>query len=410
MRSLAALAFALAVCGPLTAAAAADCPGHPHALGTSRTIVVDSTSHPQIGTINYSETLPLADHEVVLTFDDGPRPPFTTNVLDTLANECVKATFFIVGEMARAYPDVLRRVYADGHTIGTHSQTHPTIFDHITEERAESEIDQGIASTAASLGDAKDVAPFFRYPGLGRTMASEDYLARHDLMVWSADVLADDWKRISAKEIVSRAITRLDARGKGILLLHDIHPGTAVALPTLLRELKERGYRVVHIVPASPDRPKTATLPQDWVASWATQKRWPRIYLFARAEREGVFAVPGEQVFKMTDSYARSSVTRVVKTEVVERTRGVRGRAARHRRVIEVTEVVKAAWPQPAQTAADAEPALPAPSVANAGVEYALLPEDSRWTVTEGAFDMEISASRMQTVSFTPRAEAAPLP
>ena len=86
------------MCGGLAAASAGECPGNPNALGTSRTIVVDPRDHSRIGTMDYAETLPLADHEVVLTFDDGPIPPYTSKVLDILAAECVNATYFIVGE------------------------------------------------------------------------------------------------------------------------------------------------------------------------------------------------------------------------------------------------------------------------------------------------------------------------
>src|ERR1700738_87597 len=81
-------------------AAAAECPGNPDALGTSRTIVVDPVEHPRLGSMQYRESLPLEDHEVVLTFDDGPLPPRSTRVLEILAHECVKATYFIIGKMA----------------------------------------------------------------------------------------------------------------------------------------------------------------------------------------------------------------------------------------------------------------------------------------------------------------------
>src|SRR5579872_2703207 len=105
-----------------TGVRAADCPGNPDALGTSRTIVVDPSEHPRIGTMQYHETLPLEDHEVVLTFDDGPLPPRSTRVLEILASECVKATYFMVGRMAHSFPDMVRRIHAAGHTIGTHSE------------------------------------------------------------------------------------------------------------------------------------------------------------------------------------------------------------------------------------------------------------------------------------------------
>src|ERR1700758_3591018 len=99
------------------AASAADCPGHPDALGTSRTLVVDPREHPRIGTMQYPETLPLADHEVVLTFDDGPLPKYSNQVLAILASQCVKATFFTIGSQARFNPEGVRKLVAAGHTV-----------------------------------------------------------------------------------------------------------------------------------------------------------------------------------------------------------------------------------------------------------------------------------------------------
>src|SRR5438874_6862588 len=98
-------------------ALAANCPGHPDALGTSRTLVVDPRAHPRIGSMQYAETLPLRDHEVVLTFDDGPLPRNSNQVLQILADNCIKATFFIIGEQARANPEGVRKLIAAGHTV-----------------------------------------------------------------------------------------------------------------------------------------------------------------------------------------------------------------------------------------------------------------------------------------------------
>src|SRR5262249_49738057 len=156
---------------------AAECPGNPDALGTERTITVDPTEHPKIGTMQYPESLPLNDKEVVLTFDDGPVPVYTNRILETLAAECVKATFFIVGKQAHAYPAEVRKVFNEGHTIATHSQTHPIIFTKLSIAKAQQEIDTGIASVTAALGDPQALSPFFRFPGLGRSKAIEAYLA-----------------------------------------------------------------------------------------------------------------------------------------------------------------------------------------------------------------------------------------
>src|SRR5258705_5590984 len=107
-------------------AGAADCPGHPDALGTSRTLVVDPHEYPIIGTMQYAKTLPLEDHEVVLTFDDGPLPKNSYQVLQILAAQCVKATFFLVGQQANANPEGVRKVRDAGHTVATHTQHHPS--------------------------------------------------------------------------------------------------------------------------------------------------------------------------------------------------------------------------------------------------------------------------------------------
>src|SRR5262249_44727261 len=150
------------------------------------------------------------------------------------------------------------------HTIGSHSWSHPLKFRAQTTDRAKMEIDRGIEATAAALGDPNHVAPFFRFPGFGWTNSGEEYLAEKGIMVWGADAPADDWHKISGAEIARRAIKRLEGKGKGILLLHDIHARTVDALPIILHELKARGFRIVHVVPATPERPATATVASAW--------------------------------------------------------------------------------------------------------------------------------------------------
>jgi peptidoglycan/xylan/chitin deacetylase (PgdA/CDA1 family) len=254
-------------------------------LGTSRTIVVDPAEHNLLGGFQYRESLPLNDKEVVITFDDGPLPPYSTRILDLLAQECVKATFFMVGRMATAYPKVVRRVYEEGHTLANHSQSHPFNFHRMSVEDAAREIETGFESIGAAVGDRAKVAPFFRFPGLLRQDSVERYLASKRAMAWSVDFMADDWTRINSREIVRRALERLEAKGKGILLLHDIKPATALGLPELLHELKVRGYRIVHVVPATAELPRTATTPQQWVVRHAPSRDqvafrdpWPRSF------------------------------------------------------------------------------------------------------------------------------------
>jgi peptidoglycan/xylan/chitin deacetylase (PgdA/CDA1 family) len=256
--------------GAATAARAQDCPGHPDAIGTSRVITIDPGDYQRIGTLNYQQTLPLDDHEVVLTFDDGPLPPKTTEVLDILASQCVKAVFFLVGEMAKAYPAVVRRIHDEGHTIGSHSQDHPLRFDRISDEKVRWEIDAGIDNVSAALGEAGGLAPFFRIPGFGRTDVVESELAARSLVVFSTDVVADDWHRhISASQIIARAMSRLEAKGKGMLLLHDIHPWTVAALPGLLKALKDKGFHIVQVVPSTTAPPGPIAGRSLWTVAWS---------------------------------------------------------------------------------------------------------------------------------------------
>jgi len=286
-RQWAGLCLGVLTCITAQTASAANCPGHPDALGTSRTLVVDPREHPRIGTMQYPETLPLEDHEVVLTFDDGPLPHNSNQVLDILASQCVKATFFTVGRMAQAYPEGVRKLRDAGHSIGAHTQNHPLSMNRMPVERARQEIDDGIASVKAALGDDAALAPFFRIPGLSRAEGVEDYLASQGIQTWSADFLADDWRHISSSRVYDLAVKRLEEKGRGILLLHDIQARTVAALPRILHELKARGYRIVHVVPATSEQPVTPTEPQQWQLHPPSEtvaiSRWPKIPNFVFA-------------------------------------------------------------------------------------------------------------------------------
>ena len=271
--------------GTVSAAAAAPCPGNPDAIGVSRTLTVSAKEYARLGHIQYHRSLPLADREIVLTFDDGPIPPYTDRVLEILAHDCVKATFFLVGRHTAANPAAARRVLAAGHTIGNHSQNHPLHFDEITENRAEQEIEKGYRTLTAALGGPGTVAPFFRIPGLGRTHRVEDFAKAQSLIVWSADAVADDWTPINSNQVLRRALSRLEARGKGILLLHDIQPRTVLMLPTLLAELKRRHFRIVHVVPEREATPAPEPVPSVDVEIAAQEPApdkpsWPRVLPF----------------------------------------------------------------------------------------------------------------------------------
>jgi peptidoglycan/xylan/chitin deacetylase (PgdA/CDA1 family) len=245
MRLLLSAAVIVAAVVPGSGSASAASCANPNALGVSRVIAVNPKVMPVVGGVDYGVRLPLAPGEVVLTFDDGPNAATTPAILRALADQCTRATFFMVGRQARAHPQTARQVQAAGHTIGTHTQNHP--LGRLRGSRATYEIDAGIASVTAALGHAP--APFFRFPGLYRTREAENYLRQRDIMVWSVDVDSYDWKHNNTNVMLASSVSRLAARGGGILLMHDIKRRTAAVLPKLLAMLKARGLRVVHVVP-----------------------------------------------------------------------------------------------------------------------------------------------------------------
>jgi peptidoglycan/xylan/chitin deacetylase (PgdA/CDA1 family) len=211
-------------------------------IGIGRTISIDPVRCPHVD----GSSLSLNDHEVVLTFDDGPAPPCTNIVLDTLRAEGVKATFFFVGYRAANLPELVKDADRECHTIATHTQTHRDLSAASPVEGAV-EINDGISSVTGALG--KPPAPFFRFPFFATSSRMEAHLVSLGVAAWKADVETDDWTGISVDQLIEQALDRLERRGGGVLMLHDIHPVTALALPTLISELKHRKYRIVHVVP-----------------------------------------------------------------------------------------------------------------------------------------------------------------
>src|SRR5580698_7178467 len=226
-----------------TAAHAADCP-RKGTLGTSRTLAVDAASTPRVGLKNFPQTLPLEDHEVVLTFDNGPWPPTTPKVLAALAHECVHATFFLIGKPASEHPDLVRRIAAEGHTIGHHTWLHRNLGKIKPSETTE-EIDHGVSTTTPSTR-------FFRFPGFESTPATLDLLQSRGIVVFGADFWASDWNRMTPKQELKLITDRLEAAGKGIILFHDTKTYTAAMMPGFLRYLRDNGYHIVHVTPAEP--------------------------------------------------------------------------------------------------------------------------------------------------------------
>lgn len=274
---------------PAAGRAQSDCAG---ALGTARTLAVGTEGGLEIGLKSYPRTLTLAEGEFVLTFDDGPLPATTGPVLDALKRECVKATFFLVGRNAQANPDMVKRMLRDGHTVGHHSYSHPALtLRGISDAAARSEIDHGFAADdQAAYGEAGGPkVPFFRFPGFADTRALDDWLASRNIAVFGADLWASDWYPMTPAAQLALLMGRVDKAGRGIILLHDTRAQTAAMLPAFLAALKERGYRIVHIVPRA-GRSETLPAPPGWSSETeaALAKIMPRLLQSEHGERAAV--------------------------------------------------------------------------------------------------------------------------
>jgi peptidoglycan-N-acetylglucosamine deacetylase len=219
----------------------------PDGLGLSRIVQIDTTGGPRFGLIQHPEGYDfLRDKEVVLTFDDGPRPGSTEAVVKALADECLRATFFEVGQMASWHPEVTKQVIDAGMTVGTHTWSHKDLA-RTPYEKAEQEIEMANSAVRAAAGGK--IAPFFRFPYLAQAPRILSYLAERNIAIFSGDIDSRDYTMHKPEPVVDSVMSQLEKRGKGIVLMHDIHPNTAEAVPELLRQLKVAGFKVVHMVP-----------------------------------------------------------------------------------------------------------------------------------------------------------------
>jgi len=231
---------------------------NPNALGVGRTVEIDTTGGPGFGFEHFKQLDFLRDKEVVLTFDDGPWPLNTPAVLKALAEECTTGIFFSIGKHATYYPEILKQVYAAGHTIGTHTWSHATLTNKkLNEQQRKEEIEKGFSAVKWALGGASP-APFFRFPALQHPPEMVTYLGERNIAMFSCDLDSFDFKASKPQQVIDVTMKKLDKLGKGIILMHDFHKHTAEALPELLKKLKAGGYKVVAMRAKAPAQ----TLPQ----------------------------------------------------------------------------------------------------------------------------------------------------
>jgi peptidoglycan-N-acetylglucosamine deacetylase len=246
-------------------------------LGTSRIVEVGTQGGLEVGFKTYPKEIPLADHEVILTFDDGPEAATTPQVLKALAVECVRVTFFDIGRKVEATPELARREAAEGHTVAHHTFSHPQpTLRYMGEREARADILRGMIAVEKivygadfSAGEPQDLSalklhtPFFRFPGFADTTDLRAWFAANNVGTFGTDLWASDWIEMTPQVELNLIMARLEAVKRGMILLHDNRQWTADMLPRFLRELKLRGYRVVHMV-AGPGPGVTVEAPPGW--------------------------------------------------------------------------------------------------------------------------------------------------
>jgi peptidoglycan/xylan/chitin deacetylase (PgdA/CDA1 family) len=231
------------------APAPVSCPGHPDALGVSRVVEIDTTGGPGFGFEHFKQYDFLQPGEVVLTFDDGPWPHNTPEVLAALAANCTKAIFFPIGEHTMWAPEILKQVDAAGHTIGSHTWSHKDL-SKLSAQDAKDEIEKGVSAVAWGLGHP--ASPFFRFPALRHPPEMVTYLGQRNIAIFSTDMDSFDFKIRKPEQVISSVLSKLKKNGKGIVLMHDFQRATADATPELLKQLKTNGYKVVFMKAKTP--------------------------------------------------------------------------------------------------------------------------------------------------------------
>lgn len=184
----------------------------------------------------------ISEPYIALTFDDGPHPTFTPRLLDILKARNVKATFYVLGQNARNYPHIIRRMLAEGHEIGNHTWNHPSLTS-VSESSARDQMNR----TAQTITSLTGYHMRTMRPPYGATNQHiknwmySDY--GYPTILWTVDPL--DWKRPGASVVTSRIVA--GTRPGAIILAHDIHAGTIDAMPATIDTLLSKGYRFVTV-------------------------------------------------------------------------------------------------------------------------------------------------------------------
>jgi peptidoglycan/xylan/chitin deacetylase (PgdA/CDA1 family) len=190
---------------------------------------------------------PASGRLIALTFDDGPNPTWTPQILDVLASRGVKATFFVVGEYAQVYPDLIRRELAEGHRVASHTWSHADLT-RLSVSDARNQI-QSTVNLVNSIAGGKAVSCV--RPPYGAHNATTDQIASDlglSTVIWSRD--SQDYLRPGVPAIIANSLSMTYDGGRGIDGMHDgggDRSQTVAALGPLIDNLRAQGYRFVTI-------------------------------------------------------------------------------------------------------------------------------------------------------------------
>lgn len=200
------------------------------------------------GGVLYGDTIPKCG--IVFTFDDGPHPTLTRQLLHSLSQENLLVNFFVVGRRVNASPDILKEQHSSGHLIGNHSMTHAELRK-LPFKEATVEIEDGFTAITKVIGE---YLPFFRFPYGARNKALQAYLDHFSRVefFWNIDTL--DWKIKDPVKLLEYTLGQIEKTKGGILLMHDVQPQTISVMPYLLTSLREAGYTPYIIRPEKTEK------------------------------------------------------------------------------------------------------------------------------------------------------------
>lgn len=180
----------------------------------------------------------VGERKIALTFDDGPHPVHTPQILDALAERGIKATFFVIGANAAAHPDLVKRAVDEGHEIGNHTWSHRQLTRYVTTNQTRREL----RSTHDVVMDITGRPPVGVRPPYGVVTPSCKDWAGHEFgyptVMWSVD--SKDWEQPDPERVIDRVMA--GAHAGSVVLMHDVHPQTVEAAPVIFDRLLEEGY------------------------------------------------------------------------------------------------------------------------------------------------------------------------